>query len=75
MNNKAKFLLMLDDDAQRALLFDHDRRLLGEVIEDDGYIVDTLLAHARRCPVPDDGMLRRVVPPPPAHCAPRCFML
>ena len=56
MSPPARFLVLLGG-APRALLFDATSRLLGEVIEDDGYIVAGLLDRARACPVPDAGML------------------
>ena len=42
MNASAKFLVLLDA-ARPALLIDRDKQLLGEVIGDDGSIVDSLL--------------------------------
>ena len=74
MNNVPKFLLLLDD-APRALLFDSQQRLLGEVIEEDGFIVDSLLRSASQFPHPDDVMLRAVVPPPAPRDRVRCFEL
>ncbi|MBC8056210.1 MAG: hypothetical protein H7Y61_06490 [Rhizobiales bacterium] len=74
MNSSPKFLMLLDD-ATRALLFDSERRLLGEVIEEDGFIVDSLLRSARECPCPNDEMLSAVVPPPSPQRAVRCFEL
>lgn len=56
MTTKAHFLVLLGA-ASRALLFDRDSRLLGEVIEDDGFIVDSLISHAKSCAVPRRGML------------------
>ncbi len=74
MNTPAKFLLLLNT-AQRALLFDRDQHLLGEVIEEDGFIVSSLLRSACECPCPGDDMLRAVVPPPSADHPVRCFEL
>lgn len=74
MNTPAKFLLLLDD-APRALLFDSERRLLGEVIEEDGFIVDSLLRSASECPRPGDDMMGAVVPPPSPQRPVRCFEL
>ncbi|MES2989863.1 MAG: hypothetical protein V4844_00455 [Pseudomonadota bacterium] len=74
MNTPAKFLLLLDD-APRALLFDSRNCLLGEVIEEDGFIVDSLLRSAKPCPTPDDGMLQAIVPPPSPQQAMRCYEL
>lgn len=48
---------MLLGVASRALLFDRESRWIGEVIEDDGFIVDRLLVNARPCPIPRSGML------------------
>ena len=67
MKNQVRFLLLMDGST-RAVLLDGDNRVLGEVIEEDGFIVDSLLRSASECPCPDDGMLRAVVPPPsPDH--------
>ena len=74
MNTPPKFLLLLDD-APRALLFDGQQKLLGEVIEEDGFIVDSLLRSASECPCPDAGMLRAVVPSPAPNDRMRCFEL
>jgi hypothetical protein len=74
MNTPAKFLLLLDD-SPRALLFDSERRLLGEVIEEDGFIVDSLLRSASECPRPGADMLGAVVPPPSPRQPVRCFEL
>ena len=74
MNPSAKYLV-LTDAAPRALLFDHDQRLLGEVIEDDGFIVDGLMNHATACPVPRPDMLEAMVPPPSSMFPVRCFAL
>ena len=74
MNAPAKFLLLLDD-LPRALLFDGQRQFLGEVIEEDGFIVDSLLRSASACPCPTDDMLSGVVPPPSPQQPMRCFEL
>jgi hypothetical protein len=74
MNTPAKFLV-LTDAAPRAMLFDGQKRLMGEVIEDDGFIVDSLLLTALACPVPDDQMLSAMVPPPSPQWPVRCFQL
>lgn len=74
MNIPAKFIALLGA-APRALLFDSQRQLIGEVIEEDGFIVDSLLRSASACPSPTDSMLSMVVPAPlPDHGA-RCFEL
>ncbi len=69
MSTSAKFLVLLDD-ATRALLFDDAQRLLGEIIEDDGFIVEHMLLGATACPVPHARMLEAMVPPPsqPVRC-------
>lgn len=69
-----KFLLLLDD-APRALLFDSERRLLGEVIEEDGFIVNSLLRSANECPARLDEMLHAVTPPPTLQRPMRCYEL
>jgi len=74
MNTSPKFLVLFDD-APRALLFDGEQQLLGEVIEDDGFILDSLLRSASECPCPDATMLRAVVPPPSPADRVRCFEL
>ena len=74
MNAPARFLVLFDSEP-RALLFDGDQHFLGEVIEDDGFIVDSLLLRAKACPVPGDQMLDAVVPPPAPQCLVRCFEL
>lgn len=74
MTSIAKFLLIADT-TPRALLFDRDRRLLGEVIEDDGFIVEQMLKTASPCLLPRDDLLAAVVPPPPPHFPVRCFAL
>ena len=74
MTARAKYLV-LADAAPRALLFDHEQRLLGEVIEDDGFIVGSLLDRATACPVPHADMLDAMVPPPSPAVPVRCFSL
>jgi hypothetical protein len=74
MNAPAKFLVLLDDSL-RALLFDSEQCLLGEVIEEDGFIVRSLLRTASECPVPPGQMLRAIVPPPSSQRLVRCFEL
>ena len=69
MTPTARFLVLLDD-ARRALLFDSKQCLIGEVIDDDGHIVDHLLKLATACPIPHARMLDAMVPPPsqPVRC-------
>jgi hypothetical protein len=74
MNAPAKFLV-LADSATRALLFDQNQRLLGEVIEDDGFIVDNLMARAIACPMPSTDMLDAMTPPPSSSFPVQCFAL
>jgi len=75
MNTPAKFLALFDH-TPRALLFDSRQCLLGEVIEEDGFIVDHLLRSAIECPVPPGpDLLRAVVPPPSPHEPVRWFEL
>lgn len=74
MNSRPKFLMLLDD-GPRALLFDSDRRLMGEVIEEDGFIVESLLRSASVCPGPHLEMLSAVVPAPLPQRPMRCFEL
>ena len=73
MKNQVRFLLLLDGST-RAVLLDGDNRVLGEVIEEDGFIVDSLLRTASPCPVPDLSALCALVPPP-SRQAMRCFEL
>ena len=75
MTSAAKFLILFDDAAPRALLFDSKQQFIGEVIEDDGFIVDSLLLSATVCPLPDDAMLSAMVPPPSPQRPVRCFEL
>lgn len=74
MNKPAKFLVLLDD-APRALLFDSQQCLLGEVIEQDGFIVDSLLRGATPCPELFDELLQAIVPPASPRQPVRCFVL
>lgn len=74
MNGRAKFLVLVDS-APRALLLDGDQRLLGEVIEDDGFIVETLLRTAKACVLPLLPLLLASTMPPLAGGAMRCFEL
>jgi hypothetical protein len=73
MNASAKFLVLLDS-APRALLLDSNRRLMGEVIEDDGFIVETLLRTARACPLMIGDSLDAVLAAPsdPVRCFELC---
>jgi hypothetical protein len=71
---KSKFLVLLDG-VPRACLFDSERRLVGEVIDDDGFIVETLLRTATPCPPESDALLRAISPPPPPGEPSRCFEL
>jgi hypothetical protein len=74
MNITAKFLLLVDG-ARRAILLDDDQRHLGEVIEEDGFIVDSLLRGARSCPVPSFEALAAMHPAPSPNARMRCFEL
>ena len=74
MNPPAKFLLLIDD-ATRALLFDHQRWFLGEVIEEDGFIVADMLRSASERVRPDVSLLCSVCPPPQAYGRARFFEL
>lgn len=74
MNARARFLVLLGTEP-RALLLDSDQRLLGEVIEDDGFIVDTLLRTAKACSLPLLPLVLASKLPPPASEAMRCFEL
>lgn len=74
MNSNAQFLVIAGT-VPRALLFGSDQQLLGEVIEDDGFIVDTLIDTATPCPMPCSNMLDRVVPPPSVQDGVRCYAL
>ena len=70
MNASAKFLVLLDA-ARPALLFDSDEHLLGEVIKDDGFIVDSLLLNAKVCADPLTDMFDAVVRPPSPDRTPK----
>ena len=63
MNTPVKFLV-LPDAARSALLIDSDKHLLGEVIEDHGFTLDSLLLNAKVCADTHTDMLDAVVPPP-----------
>lgn len=74
MNASARFLVLFDT-TPRVLLLDGDQRLLGEVIEDDGFIVDTLLRTAKACVLPLLPLLLAGMMPPVPGRAMRCFEL
>ena len=74
MNSPVKFLVLLDA-ARRALLFDGERRLLGEVIEDDGFIVQRLLLNAKACTSQLSELLSALVPNGSASGSVHCFEL
>jgi hypothetical protein len=74
MTTHAKFLVLFDDTL-RAVLFDAQQRLLGEVIEEDGFIVATMLQSAREFDGPRSALLGAVVPPPSPLQPVRCFQL
>ena len=74
MKATAKFLVLLHD-APRALLFDSQQCLLGEVIEEDGFIIDGLLRIATPCPEPLDTLLQAIVPAPSPKQSVRYFEL
>lgn len=74
MHCPAKFLLLVDNPS-RMILLDAEYAPLGEVIEEDGFIADSLMRSARPCPVPGDVALSGIVPPPSAQQAMRCFEL
>jgi len=74
MTSSAKYLV-LADAAPRALLFDRQQRLLGEVIGDDGFILDALMDSAIACAMPRPEMLAAMVPPPSPAFPVRCFAL
>jgi hypothetical protein len=56
-------------------LFDHEQRWLGEVIEDDGFVLRSLMHRATACAVPRPDMLAAIVPPPLPAFPVRCFAL
>ena len=70
MNAPVKFLVLLDA-ARPALLFNSDEHLLGEVIEDDELIVDSLLLNAKVCADPRTDMFDAVVQPPSPDRTPK----
>lgn len=76
MNSNAKFLVLLDSasSACRALLFDADQHFVGEVIEDDGFIVDNLMRCATACEPPAASSLSELAQVP-AQASLRCFQL
>jgi hypothetical protein len=74
MNVPARFLLLIDD-AQRAVLLDGEHRHLGDVLEEDGFIVETLLRNARSCPLPAADALSALSPAPSPQARLRCFEL
>lgn len=74
MNVPAKYLVLADAPL-RALLFDGEQRMLGEVIEDDAFIVGHMLSTATACPLPRPDMLDSVTPPPASRFAVQCFAL
>ena len=74
MKSSVKFLVLLDA-ARRALLFDGERRLVGEVIEDDGFIVQRLLMNAQACALPLAELLSSLVPNRTPTCTVHCFEL
>jgi hypothetical protein len=47
-NNCARYLLLFGSkESPRAALFDHEERLLAEMIDEDGFLVDSLLRQGR----------------------------
>jgi len=74
MSLSAKYLV-LADAAPRAFLFDHEQHWLGEVIEDDGFVVGRLMDRATACAVPRPDMLAAILPPPSPAFPVRCFAL
>lgn len=74
MNRTAKFLLLLDQPA-RVVLLDECQHHLGDVIEDDDFIVDSLMRDAQPCPVLGEAALQALTPPPSAQQPMRCFEL
>lgn len=74
MSFPAKYLV-LADAPPRALLFDGQQRWLGEVIENDAFIVDGMLSTATSCPLPRPDMLDALIPPPSPQSAVHCFAL
>ena len=63
MNPSATVLVVLNA-ARPALLIDSDKHLLGEVIEDHGFTLDSLLLNAKVCADTHTNMLDAVVAPP-----------
>ncbi len=74
MNSPAKFLVLLDTPS-RAMLFDSQQRLVGEVIENDGFIVDSLLRSARQFAPPATTASGPALFPPSSLGPARCFEL
>ncbi|MEO6030833.1 MAG: hypothetical protein ABIP61_02845 [Burkholderiaceae bacterium] len=74
MNARARFLVLLGA-APRVLLLDSEQRFVGEVIDEDGYIVRTLLQTAKACQLADNGKLYAMVSAAPSMDLPRCFEL
>jgi len=74
MTLSAKYLV-LADAAPRVFLFDHEQHWLGEVIEDDGFVVDRLMRCAIACAVPLPDMLAAIVPAPSPAFPVCCFAL
>ena len=62
MNPSATVLVLLDV-ARPALLIDSNKHLLGEVIKDHGFTLDSLLPYAKVCADTHTNMLDAVVPP------------
>ncbi|KQU75911.1 MULTISPECIES: hypothetical protein [unclassified Rhizobacter] len=47
-NNCARYLLLFGSkESPRAVLFDEEERLLAEMIDEDGFLVDSLLREGR----------------------------
>lgn len=74
MTRIAKFLLLLDEPA-RVVLLDECQQHLGDVIEDDDFIVDSLMRGAQPCPVPGEAALQALTPAPSPQRPMRCFEL
>jgi hypothetical protein len=77
-SHSAKYLVLIGPrTARRALLFNHEHRYLGEVIDDDdGPIVDALLDAARACKLPAMVRLEGLVPAAQlAGSSVQCFAL
>ena len=74
MNSSAKFLVLVGS-APRAVLFDSDQQPVGEVIEDDGFIVDSLLRNATMCALPTASRLVSSLAASALQSPVRCFEL